>query len=616
MSVTLFKAFIQGMTDYIAQHNNNYSVIESSLNYILGVLTGQAGGDISVPPGLKEIFDREGIIGIGSYDFDEGTLTGPDYLLEVAGGAYWSGSAFYSRLEPLNLSFAGRSTGPYYIYIDSSGAPALSAAVQDTTIRSLHWDNATKVISSKQIYPGVAILFDGDDYADMLTSAARGKTYQKVADRLEDLETGQDAFAGYYAQDLPHSGLNFKYKAGKVRNDSVITDTPAGQVALTDNATNYVEVNPADGVVSKNTVGFTSGRIPLYLVATSGGAVTTVTDKRTAAIAGTGGGGGGHTQGTDTGTTATSFLVDSDASGSSTGRAGIEVENGDDPNAAVKFNRDSGKWEYTVDGGATWKSLGEADLSLAAQQFTRFVTQEDPPEVHNETGRGSSSSYETIDLSSYLGSPQFGVSAVLLRVFFKDSSPGINTGTLFKKGGGAFSPAVAFTVWSDESDAEPKPADLMIPLGDDETIEFFLTASGGDTADLQVFLLGWFETVYGVGTQEKTITQANINCPANSRVDLTFDAFCDRGLVHYLRVEETSGNPVNVYDIHLYADSGFSTLLYKAEGIVPGEDPFEDWLPFWVHDAGAQRQLRVRIINHDASHAGVFSLTIEAEQFA
>ena len=92
MSVSLFKAFVQGMTDYIVKHNANYALIETNLNYLLGMVTGQAGGDISVPPGLKEIFDRKGIIGAGSYDFNEGTLTGPSYNLTVAAGAYWSGS--------------------------------------------------------------------------------------------------------------------------------------------------------------------------------------------------------------------------------------------------------------------------------------------------------------------------------------------------------------------------------------------------------------------------------------------------------------------------------------------------------------------------------------------
>ena len=84
--VTLFKNFVAGMTDYMAKHNANYATIEDKLNYILSMLTGQSGGDLSVPVGLQEIFDRAGIIGIGSYDFSEGALAGPGYNLGVNSG--------------------------------------------------------------------------------------------------------------------------------------------------------------------------------------------------------------------------------------------------------------------------------------------------------------------------------------------------------------------------------------------------------------------------------------------------------------------------------------------------------------------------------------------------
>jgi hypothetical protein len=76
-----------------------------------------------------------------------------------------------------------------------------------------------------------------------------------------------------------HSGLNFAYGAGVVRNDNVVTHSTADTVALTDDDTNYIEVTKA-GVVSANTVGYTSGSIPLYTVVTSGGTITSVQDDR------------------------------------------------------------------------------------------------------------------------------------------------------------------------------------------------------------------------------------------------------------------------------------------------------------------------------------------------
>lgn len=611
--VTLFKEFAARMTDYMAKHNANYTQIENALNQILGTITGQAGGDLAVPRALQEIFDRKGIIGIAAYGFSEGSLGGTN--LGVNPGAYWSGSTFLSKVSSSTLSLAGIATGTVYLYLDAAGNPALSTTGKPDTIWQFHWDSSSHQVSAKALYAGVSVLFDGDDYADCLDSATRSRTFSKLADRLEEIEQLLGAMMGYYAYDHA-DGLNFYYKGGRVRNDSVISVTADGHIALSDNATNYLEVDPTTGTVYKTTSGFTSGRIPLFQVITAGGAVTTITEARTWAVAGTGGGGGaGHTQNTDVGTTAAEFEIDRDAAGNPSGYVGLKVNNGDDPAAYLKFNRDSNRWEYSNDGGDSWWALGEVDLSLAAQQFTKYVPQDDPPLVYSEAERGPSAEYEPIDLTSYLGAPQFGVSAVVLRVFFRDATPGIGTKVMFKKGGSGAAPVTAYTAWSDESDTEQKAADLIVPLGPDNTVEFFLFASSPNTANLAVYLLGFFEEVAGVGTQEKTIQQTNIQVAAGATLNSTFDAFCKRGLVHYFRIEEVSHQLVNVYDVHLYADAMFSKLLYKVENIVPGT-PFEDYLPFWVYDAEGGRQLRVRIVNHDLNHPGTFKLDITAEQFA
>ena len=94
-------------------------------------------------------------------------------------------------------------------------------------------------------------------------------------------DQGDPGTIGDYAHDIPNtSGLTFAYLGGKVRTDNVVYITPSGSVVLTDNATNYVEADTGSGTVSSNTSGFTSGRTPLYTVATSGGSITTVTDSR------------------------------------------------------------------------------------------------------------------------------------------------------------------------------------------------------------------------------------------------------------------------------------------------------------------------------------------------
>jgi hypothetical protein len=155
-----------------------------------------------------------------------------------------------------------------------------------------------------------------------------------------------------------------------------------------------------------------------------------------------------------------------------------------------------------------------------------------------------------------------------------------------------------------------------IPVLSDSAFEYYVTSSGAGTANLKVYLVGYMEIVSGVGTQAKILVQTDLSVQANGTGDFTLNDFCNRGLVHSLKIEETSGNPTNVYDLHLCADDSFATLLYKAEGIIPGSIPFEDWLPFWVYDTGTERKLRMRVINHDVSQAGTYSITIKAEQFS
>lgn len=92
---------------------------------------------------------------------------------------------------------------------------------------------------------------------------------------------GPAGVVGDYAENSgSHSGLNFAYSAGKVRASNVIHTTSSGSIALTNNTNNYVEVIPYTGVVTTNTSGFTSDRIPLFTVTTSGGVITTVVDCR------------------------------------------------------------------------------------------------------------------------------------------------------------------------------------------------------------------------------------------------------------------------------------------------------------------------------------------------
>ena len=66
------------------------------------------------------------------------------------------------------------------------------------------------------LYSGVAVLFDGADYADALTSAQLGLTFQSLADRLEEIESRLVEIGTYYQYDpATTSGLDFGFKAGQ-----------------------------------------------------------------------------------------------------------------------------------------------------------------------------------------------------------------------------------------------------------------------------------------------------------------------------------------------------------------------------------------------------------------
>ena len=55
---------------------------------------------------------------------------------------------------------------------------------------------------------------------------------------------------------------------------------PAADVALMDNATNFIEVSAVTGLITVNTSGFTDGWSALYQVTVASGLVTAIEDER------------------------------------------------------------------------------------------------------------------------------------------------------------------------------------------------------------------------------------------------------------------------------------------------------------------------------------------------
>jgi len=74
------------------------------------------------------------------------------------------------------------------------------------------------------------------------------------------------------------TGLTLGYLGGVMLVDGVITTIADGTLVLSASSTNYVEATRA-GVVSKNTTGFTAGRIPIREVVTGTAAITSIAER-------------------------------------------------------------------------------------------------------------------------------------------------------------------------------------------------------------------------------------------------------------------------------------------------------------------------------------------------
>lgn len=623
MAINLQKNFSGGSTTYIQDHESNYTIIEASINDLLLTLGSTNGGPLAVPAGLEEIFDRDGIIGFGSFLIPTGNIGG--FLLGVAPGAAWVGASFRKNDASQTVDLTGLPDGTLYLDVSTNGTASVGTTQNANTVRSFTWASGSTTVSNRTTI--VDILFDGDDYNDQLTSTTLATNYTSTANRLEDIESRLGVLGSFYMQDAnTTSGLFFGLKAGRVRNDVTISDTASQTILLPPStANNYIEVNPTTGVVSTNTSGFTSNFIPLFRVTTTIG-IDVVDDKRTWASLGGGGGGGGHAQNTDIGTSSLRFDVGlTQATGSA--NAAFGVKRGSDPTVEIRWNETSNQWEFTND-GSTYTPIGNLDLGV--QELSRFVSIENPPVVLVQNNISTSASYALVDITSaseLIDAQTFGVSGLVLRVQYWDSGASLTTNVKFREPvNAAVSPATAYNVQAGlTGDPNERQLSTIIMEGQgvdgSNTIhigfEWFATASGPATANIVVFLVGYFAKVSGVGTQDRDFISASNTVPAATQTNFDLTSFVNRGLVHKFTIEETTGNPAAGYDLKLFGSDSFasSTLLYQVDAISPAT-PYTDSLPFWVEDVDLTSELHMQINNTDGGNAGVYSVTIDLEQFA
>jgi hypothetical protein len=618
-TVSLVKVFAASAS-YVADHESNYTKIEAAINSLYSSVQGTAssvGADVR----LNEIYDRNGIIGKASYKPVAATLSPSPYNMTVAAGSYWSGSEYRTSLQT-TIALLSFSTATLYLNVPTGGIPTVTTSATADTAWQFSWDASTHVVSSVIFYSSTCdILFDGDDY----NAAISG--YDSLDARLDAIAAASTFLPGQYAErSAAHSGLNFGYYGGLVHNDNVVTSTSDGTVALTNATTNYVEVNVSTGAVTANTSGFTSGRIPLFTVVTSGGAISTVTDKRTWAR---GGGTGSHAQNTDIGTDSADFKLLRTVTGTPSSNGSFTIERGTSPDVSLRWNETTDKWQYTND-GTTFNDMGSGSgIDLGAQGLTKYKALDDPILILEQLAGSTDGAYVQKNLGpsgdGYISDAPQGVAALVLRVAFWDSAPGSTINIKFKQYGAVSSPTKSYTVWGGTSEHSGYLSTLVIPGDNGNTssptigYEYLKTASGSGTCNVRVWLMGYYIRVTGVGTQTKAFSSASNVAAANTSTSFNKTSFVNRGLVYLLKLTETGGTSTGTYDVNIYAKDTFlaADLLYSATGISSTANSriYTDRLPFMYLDSDNTSELHIKITNNDATNNMTFTFALTCEQF-
>lgn len=117
--------------------------------------------------------------------------------------------------------------------------------------------------------------------------------------------------------------------------------------------------------------------------------------------------------------------------------------------------------------------------------------------------------------------------------------------------------------------------------------------------------------LYDRMVRRSTFTKnTGLSVGANTSQTFNIDDFGNYGLIYKFQCSQLTGNSAGPYTIEFYDSTAFTTLLYRAENIVPSEDdPFIDRLPFMLEDLNSNEQLHCKIYNQHASAAATYSIS-------
>ena len=566
------QTLLAGDTTYIAKHNANYVTIKEaveSLQDAVGSGSGSAAG------GVQEIFDRDGIIGKDSYIT---TVNADDKKVDVAAGAFFhNGTLSYLKSASIVvLDFTGKSVATYYITLGTtSGTPTIDTSQTSHSIYSVDWDGAA--IVANDIILVTDIHFDGDDYQDILDGGPLGGPYESLSERLDDIENNIGG-AG-----TGTSSLSWTLRQG-------FGGTPAGG----DTALFQVERGTANDVAIR-----WNETADKWQFTNDG---TTWDDIPTSA------------SGSATGTNETTWAIDEDNAGAAV-ETRLKFAGGTSDDVLIRATA-ARELQFSLDEGVTWHDFAGADgFNIGGGITNRAYYKEIEDQVVNVNNISDSSSWESVDLTGSFtekGGSEVVIAAIL-RVFYYDTAPATDTRVRFRKAGIVSAPDQQAAVYAYDLSNQPAPEYITVPVSTAGAIEYFVEASGASTANLDVYLVGYVVEKTGAGTQKVDFTAASMVVNQGASVEFDKVSWLNRGLVWFVQVTQT-GMTAGTFDVELYADDGFTTLLYKAVNITYS-DTFQDSLPWFYEDEDTTAELHIKIINSGTGN-GTFTAVFKAERFA
>ncbi|MHA2265410.1 MAG: hypothetical protein ACXAEN_23730, partial [Candidatus Thorarchaeota archaeon] len=311
------------------------------------------------------------------------------------------------------------------------------------------------------------------------------------------------------------------------------------------------------------------------------------------------------------------FTLNALEAGAPTNNGSLVNERGTSPNVEVRYNETTDTWEFTND-GSVYQPLGAPDVGV--QELSKLVTLENPPAVVDLTSTSSTSNpgnadYIKVDLTltAPFSSIPNGVqgTTVLIRQLENPSA----------------SPAESMRVFArDSADVDDQEGSMILTPGQGVDVsdniligfEYKLVASAASAANLKIFVVGYWEKVTGVGTQDFSFTHTEV-VAANTTDTLNLTAFANRGLIHEIIINETGGLVVLKYDVKVYTKDTHlaANLAYQVDDIDPAVGPpnWRDTQPWFYVDDDDTNELHLTINNKDLTNSGTYDITIRMERF-